>query len=273
MSFYLEASPETRKRRLPYIVASLAILSLTTASGVMYAVRSYKLLFEVAPGPENVEAGLEILFRSQDTAWSVASLLDSIALRIGDTVLLYRCYVLWYESPWIIVLPACALIAGTGINLRTYIPLTFSSRKLDAADIFLLVGTNVLLTSLISLRLLRAQRQLRLVLPNTDHKVYFGILGILIESAAPVAVFGFSSAIATLYTSKFFQAKQAADILSILFFIAIILAPQLIIFRVATGTSWGDKADTSAMLSRSIEFNASAQTKPDEESGIEHYDH
>ena len=87
ISFYIEASPETRKRRLPYIAASLIILILTSASSIMLAVKQYKILFEIAPGPENLQAGAAIILQYQDRFGGITSLLGDCAFRVGDFVL------------------------------------------------------------------------------------------------------------------------------------------------------------------------------------------
>jgi hypothetical protein len=64
-----------------------------------------------------------------------------------------------------------------------------------AASTFLTVATNIVVTSLITFRLLRARRALVNVLPAADVQVYTGVIAILIESAAPLAIFGIVSAV------------------------------------------------------------------------------
>ncbi|KAH6908486.1 hypothetical protein BKA70DRAFT_1279968 [Coprinopsis sp. MPI-PUGE-AT-0042] len=62
-------------------------------------------------------------------------------------------------------------------------------------------------------------------------------------------------------------AWRATSIFEIFFNVATILSPQLIIFRVATGSSWANQADTSMALSHGIAFAGSgSQVKSDEES-------
>ncbi|KAH6880921.1 hypothetical protein BKA70DRAFT_1238639 [Coprinopsis sp. MPI-PUGE-AT-0042] len=256
VSFYVEAQPEARRRRLPYIVASLAILLLSTSSSIVEGVYIYKVLFQVAPGPENVEAMLEI----HDTYWtrllSPAGLVWDIAIRIADAVLaqVYRCYVVWFDLRWVVALPAAILLAGIGVSLRTYIPLDFEDRKLDTADLCLTVGLNILITILILFRLVQAQKRFETVLPYTNHKVYLRIITFLAESAAPAAIFGAGSVI----TVPFIETSPRA-------WTANLLTPQLIIFRVATGTSWAHTRETSSVFSRPLEFAGQAQSAFDKE--------
>lgn len=154
--------------------------------------------------------------------------------------------------------------------MRTYIDAGTYDPKLSAADTLLLVGLNILLVCLMSFRLVRAQKRFTSALPNSTHKVYLGIVGILIESAAPIAIFGIGIVVARLYVYKgtlgSFAGYQALTTLSILFRASGFLCAQFIIFRVATGASWANKTDTSAILSRPLEFNSPvSQTGCDEE--------
>jgi hypothetical protein len=57
-------------------------------------------------------------------------------------------------------------------------------------SIVLIVSTNVVVTSLITFRLFLARRSLAKVLPSSDMRVYTGVITILIESAAPLTIFG-----------------------------------------------------------------------------------
>jgi hypothetical protein len=65
----------------------------------------------------------------------------------------------------------------------------------NAASTFLTVSTNIVVTSSITFRLLRARRALAKVLPSADMRVYTGVIAILVESAAPLTIFGTIAAI------------------------------------------------------------------------------
>jgi hypothetical protein len=67
--------------------------------------------------------------------------------------------------------------------------------SINAATTFLTVSTNIIVTSLITFRLLRARRALAMVLPSVDMRVYTGVIAILVESAAPLTVSGIVAAI------------------------------------------------------------------------------
>ena len=64
-----------------------------------------------------------------------------------------------------------------------------------AASTFLTVSTNIVVTSLITFHLVRARRALAKVLPSADMRVYTSVVAILVESAAPLTIFGIIAAI------------------------------------------------------------------------------
>jgi hypothetical protein len=64
-----------------------------------------------------------------------------------------------------------------------------------AAHIYLTVSTSIIVTGFITFRLCRARWTLSKLLPTADAQLYTGVITILIESAAPLTVFGIISAI------------------------------------------------------------------------------
>jgi hypothetical protein len=58
------------------------------------------------------------------------------------------------------------------------------------AWIFLSTAVNIIVTSLISIRLLRIRKQLSTVLSTQDLQIYLGIIAILVESALPLSLAG-----------------------------------------------------------------------------------
>jgi hypothetical protein len=67
---------------------------------------------------------------------------------------------------------------------------------------------------LITFRLLRARRALAKILPSADMRVYTGVIAILVESAAPLTVFGIVAAILqqlTVRSPGFFVCQTLFD--------------------------------------------------------------
>jgi hypothetical protein len=93
------------------------------------------------------------------------------------------------------------LLSLTGITKHIVLFLKANYQPTDtgfsevAASTYLTVSTNIIVTSFITFRLLRARRTLGEVLPSADMRVYTGVIAILVESAAPLAVFGIIAAI------------------------------------------------------------------------------
>jgi hypothetical protein len=87
---------------------------------------------------------------------------------------------------------------------QVFLPSGKSLASTIAAATFLTVSTNIIVTSLITFRLLRARRALEKVLPSADMRVYTGVIAILVESAAPLSIFGIIAAILQqLYTQSY----------------------------------------------------------------------
>jgi hypothetical protein len=133
-SFYLEASLETRKRRRPYLIASLIILILSSAAAVLDGMNAYTVLLDSSSGPDNAESAAMIIGAGFERWLRPAGLIWDTALRVCDAVLvsnlrvhwnggldwrapcnqLYRCYIVWAGQPWVVVVPICMFLAGIG---------------------------------------------------------------------------------------------------------------------------------------------------------------
>lgn len=106
-----------------------------------------------------------------------------------------------------------------GVNLRTYIPLRFWNETLNAVGVSLTVSLNILITSLITFRLIRAHRRLSRALPySTYHAgIYCAIVAILVESAAPIGIFGIGVVVTRLMANGSDTAWKAAPVFNILY--------------------------------------------------------
>jgi hypothetical protein len=73
---------------------------------------------------------------------------------------------------------------------------------------FLTVSTNIVVTSLITFRLVRARRALAKVLPSADMRVYTSVIAILVESAAPLTIFGVITAMLQQLANRFRSSRS-----------------------------------------------------------------
>lgn len=95
-------------------------------------------------------------------------------------------------STRILIICQCAVVWSVGVYVDTT---GMDATRYSAASTFLTVSTNILVTGLITFRLLRARQDLSKLLPSADARLYTGVISILIESAAPLTVFGIIGAI------------------------------------------------------------------------------
>ncbi|RXW20659.1 hypothetical protein EST38_g5173 [Candolleomyces aberdarensis] len=186
------------------------------------------------------------LSRASDENWKnlVGNVSTGIIFVIGDALLVYRCYIVCMEYWWMAILPMITSLSG--------IVLFFMQRYKDASDsdthrystafTRLIVSTNVVVTTLITFRLLRARRTLAKFLPSADATLYTGVIAILIESAAPLTIFGIAKAILeNLWVPV--PRRSSGFIVCVyvsqgLFYSFCALSPHMIIFRITTGRSF-----------------------------------
>ncbi|KAJ2936312.1 hypothetical protein H1R20_g772, partial [Candolleomyces eurysporus] len=106
----------------------------------------------------------------------------------------------------------------------------------------LIVLTNIIVTTLITNRLLRARRRLVKLLPSADVQVYIGVIAILIESAAPLTILGIILAALALRDLVIPQGSggiiACGRLFEALWYSFCGLSPHMIIFRVTTGRSF-----------------------------------
>ncbi|RXW16363.1 hypothetical protein EST38_g9491 [Candolleomyces aberdarensis] len=262
LSVFLETRPDLRKGRHRYVVISFFITFLVTFAGSLDAVWAFKLLFESTSSSDFIFL-MEKYFLSWERWGSTCSL--TLMVFIGDVLLVYRCYVIWKDRWYVSVLPVLTCIGALAMDIvvQSNRPNpTFFLPPYETAGTILTVSTNLIVTGMISVHLIRARRSLSKVLPSSQLTLYTGVVAILVESALPLSVFGLVYAVIILYTPKETTVGletfySLANVFSLLFYSFASLSPHMIIFRVTTGRSWVQqfpKADGKGGLSNSIEF-------------------
>ncbi|KAF5353569.1 hypothetical protein D9757_013705 [Collybiopsis confluens] len=185
--------------------------------------------------------------------WQVlGNLASQITFFIADAILVFRCYVIWNSDWRIIVFPALTYLTSVAMALvltvETAIPGSnfFAGIQVNfgIAWATFSVVTNVVVTSLISLKLIRARHQLKELLPNDEEslRTYTGPVAILIESALPYSILGIVWAI------MYGKDNVSAPALSMIW----ALTPQFIIFRVTTGRAWA--SNTMSTVASALQF-------------------
>ncbi|KAJ2921241.1 hypothetical protein H1R20_g15854, partial [Candolleomyces eurysporus] len=261
LSVFLESPKERRRGRARYIVVSFVITLLKSLLAIVHMIWVFRTVFETTePLGLSFQATVAKYARTWERYFSITVL--TVAIIIGDALLVYRCYAIWLGYWWASILPGLTYLASVGMGIACLFPSqnrTANGHR-EAAWIFLTVSTNIMVTALISFRLLSAHRNFSKSIPNRNLKLYTGAVAILIESALPLSVLGLVySAIVIAKpqrsTSAYNSYRIALLTFSSLFYVASSLAPHAIIFRITTGRSWTKSpVGTDGVLSNPIEF-------------------
>jgi len=185
---------------------------------------------------------------------------------LADLLVMWRCWVIWLASGKrvayaVLAFPSIVLLAsfamGTlwtlqsskpGLSFYSALPLAYGT-----AYYALSLGVNILLTLLITLRLLMHRRRILATLPEDHAKDYVSLVTIIVESAALYSVF-----------ALIFLITYALDNPTNQIFLGVghstqQIANYLIIFRVAQGRAWGK--ETLATYNSSMAFKTQQNAK------------
>jgi len=178
---------------------------------------------------------------------------DIVANIMSDALLVYRCYVIWSRSLWILVPLGLLYLASITFSLLTTLQSALLNNTVlaNATDFYipwisLTSGLNVIVTGLIVFRILAFSRQVRGTMPGGAHRVYTSAAAILIESALPFSILGIVFAVESA------KNEPPQEALAFIWGTFFALSPQLIILRVAMGRAWSD--NTEKKLTSSMAF-------------------
>ncbi|KAH6912274.1 hypothetical protein BKA70DRAFT_1398244 [Coprinopsis sp. MPI-PUGE-AT-0042] len=268
LSAYLRRSEESRKGHFRYILIGGVILVTFSIDLVFDIWQLFRVLFTGGPEPSSYS-----LVYIQDEVTNIAVIIAGdamlgVTIAVGDILMLRRCLILWSHQKWVVLLPSLTCI-GAIVSYITYLVLSQDTDKQSravVASVSLSVATNVMVTLLILLRLRMTWLRTSKAFPDRKTpRVYLDTAGILIESAAPLTVFGIWVIIMTAlnywYAPEGLVARGrlsvANDASLCLYYSFCALSPQMIIYRVANGRSWKDVAETmdgGANISQPIRF-------------------
>ncbi|KAF8066759.1 hypothetical protein FPV67DRAFT_1416807, partial [Lyophyllum atratum] len=109
---------------------------------------------------------------------------------MADTVLLYRCYLIWSSKTWVIIGPAILLVAATACGF-VFEGRSIALERYSWIYLSMSVAVNIITTAIAAGRLMYVSRSARVMLGEDVSRRYRSTVGVIIES-------GF---IYTLYTS------------------------------------------------------------------------
>jgi len=266
LRLFLQCSAHLRKQRLMYMIIGGLSLSLTTVVVFTDVVFMEFMWIE----HRDFEGGPLAYLKANSSIWwqTFGTAANQVTNFLGDGLLLYRCFIIWQGNWWIILFPLLIYLGSVAMAMVTLV-----QSALPGADFFrgetvnfgvpwaaLSVSLNIIVTCLITFKLLSARRQLKQSLPEDSLRMYTGVSAILVESALPFSVLGIVFAVTygkNLDVGPAFLFVWAA-------FCA--LSPQFIIFRVTVGKSW--TANTITRGTTVTMFHS--ETSPGGESKISH---
>ncbi|TFK22302.1 hypothetical protein FA15DRAFT_563240, partial [Coprinopsis marcescibilis] len=264
---FFETPPGKRKGRGPYIITGCLIFVLFTVSACIDIIKPFGALLEASDGLEY----MEVIFSDLAT-WKhiVNDVSISLVFVLGDGLLLYRCYLMFIGSWWVLVAPVLTYLSSIALSISLLCPLPAGIvTSMETLRNILSVVTNIFVTSIISYRIVATHREVAKALPGQHLAMYTTALRVLLESALPLSIAGIVQAAIHVvplasgpgrirdYTGDARALLVAGHTVSAVYYALQAIAPQLIIFRVTTGRSWaqtGGSRDAEA-FSRSLAFN------------------
>ncbi|TFY81067.1 hypothetical protein EWM64_g2946 [Hericium alpestre] len=221
-----------------YVAYGVVMLLLFTISLAVNALLGQLMWIDHRDVPGGPAAYLEENLASW---WQTFGTTASVATNIlGDGLLLYRCYMVWGSRLWIVAFPIMIYLGSIIMSIFTIIESVAPGSSIFKGDtinyeipfISLSVSLNIIVTLLISSRLLMMRRQISKLMAPDLANTYTNIIAILVESAAPFTIFGILLVI--------FLARSSPVEYGIiqLWGTFCVISPQLIILRVAMGEAW-----------------------------------
>ncbi|KAF5320268.1 hypothetical protein D9611_011271 [Ephemerocybe angulata] len=249
LAVYLETPNTVRSRgTIVYLVISFLLFAIwSIATCIDFELMFRMLFYATSPGDFYTRLQME---SGVDPKQVLSNALSNIIVWISDALLLYRCHIVFSDKRLMIVAPVVTYLLSIAFGIIDLSPMGKTNWINKAGEIpymslFIIfsVATNLLVTVLISWRLIQARRQFSAL--GRDKKGLAGyttVVAILVESAIPLAVFGIVYAVllATIRIDALDLLKKDATrlIMTVFYFGFAALSPQLIILRVMTGRSF-----------------------------------
>ncbi|TFK51057.1 hypothetical protein OE88DRAFT_1808561 [Heliocybe sulcata] len=237
--YYLTASQSRASRARAFYIAYEIVLLVCSIIGWAVDCLLGQYMFIENPG---YPGGPAAWFSDNSAVWwnIFGSAFDMLAIFMADGLLLYRCYIVWGSNRWIIAFPALLYLVSTVTAVIAVVESALpgssffvkSSTNWGIPWISLTTAFNVMVTTLITTRILRARNLARTVMPHEMAETYTNIVAILIESSLPFTIIGVA------FTVTLGKGLPSEAALAVIYGFFPGLAPQMIILRVAMGRAW-----------------------------------
>ncbi|KAJ8090151.1 hypothetical protein PM082_018736 [Marasmius tenuissimus] len=223
---------------IPYVLVMLFCMTFALATNGLAGQRMWIEFRDVEGGPFQQ-------FTDTASNWEnvTGTAFDQFGNFLGDLLLLYRCYIIWDSNKLVLIFPTILFLGSTAMAIVSCVQSAlpgssfFEGKAVSFAIpwISLTCSLNVLLTILITYRLVHARRYVRLgsSLQASDLvRMYTGPVAIFIESALPFSVLG------VIFAILLGKGIAVYAIFSAVWGSYVGIAPLLIIHRMASGKAW-----------------------------------
>ncbi|KAH6907522.1 hypothetical protein BKA70DRAFT_1563034 [Coprinopsis sp. MPI-PUGE-AT-0042] len=234
VSGFFATPKERRKGRIRFVIIS-ALMVIMSAVDISFDLWDYFLVLYTG-GPD----GKSYL----------------LALRGLREKSLWRCLVLWADKKWVVMFPFLACLGSIASNITFMVGSIASeidlANNMQLAGAILNVTMNIMVTSLILLRVLLARYRAAKVFPDQKPpRWYSEVTALVVESAAPLAIFGIcdialrgtivAESPSQLQSGHVLQRGRRSIGLGVIdsfYYAFCTLSPQMIIVRVTRGKAW-----------------------------------
>ncbi|EIW80929.1 hypothetical protein CONPUDRAFT_153469 [Coniophora puteana RWD-64-598 SS2] len=218
--------------------------------------------------------GPEAYLQQNVTEWyvTISSVATLLADAMSNGLMMYRCYLIWGHSLRAVVLPFALFVPAVAISIvmttTSAMPgaseYTGMPLKYDIIWMALTTAFNVVTTGTICFRIFQSYRQLRRMFPTQQHEAAFH------PYTKSITIIVESSLLFTVVTVVYLVVQcidSPVDIaIGAVWTNFCVLAPQLIILRIASGSAWTDPTtkENLSKLTTAISLDL-------EQSGASHY--
>lgn len=173
---------------------------------------------------------------------------------MGDALLLYRLFIIYGSSYFVIALPALAYLAAFSLAIIELILAGkpggdfFHGKTINFGTPYytITIAFNIFVTLAIVIRLMRLGKAVSRALGRESALMYTSVASMLIESAAPYSMVGI------MFLIPYALGNGTAISFGQVWAKLACLSPQLIVLRVITGKAWGREIITQAQSN--VEF-------------------
>ncbi|KAJ7055778.1 hypothetical protein C8F01DRAFT_1221110 [Mycena amicta] len=185
---------------------------------------------------------------------------------MADGLVLWRFFIIWGSSYWYAAFPALMLL-GTIVSSLALIVTTFkldnsfyAARSIQFGTAYwsLSISLNILLTLLISGKILRLRRQIKGSLGSQHAQKYFSVVAMLVESASLYSIVGL------IFIITYARSSPVQNLIFPPLGQVQAIAPMLILARAADGRAWSQSTVITATTNTldSIPLSAESQSRP-----------